>query len=67
MDRQWTDWFEGLAIPLEDNGEAPLTGLVVDQVALHDLLRKVRDLDRPLLSAFASEPTVQMRHVANSN
>jgi hypothetical protein len=47
---QWTEWFGGLAITLEDNGDTLLTGLVVDQVALHGLLRKVRDLGMPLLS-----------------
>ena len=41
---QWTDWFGGLTITLEDNGETLLTGQVVDQAALHGLLRKVRDL-----------------------
>jgi hypothetical protein len=50
LDRQWTDWFEGLAITLEDNGETLLTGPVVDQAALHGLLKKVRDLGMPLLS-----------------
>jgi hypothetical protein len=47
---QWTDWFEGLTLTLEDNGETLLTGAVVDQAALHGLLRKVRDLGMPLLS-----------------
>jgi hypothetical protein len=47
---QWTDWFEGLTITLEDNGETLLTGPVVDQAALHSLLKKVRDLGMPLLS-----------------
>ena len=50
LGREWTDWFEGLAITLEDNGETLLTGPVVDQAALHGLLRKVRDLGIPLLS-----------------
>ena len=50
LGREWTDWFEGLAITLEDNGETLLTGPVVDQAALHGLLRKVRDLGMPLLS-----------------
>src|SRR6266567_8314273 len=44
LDNRWTDWFEGLTITLEDNGETLLTGPVVDQAALHGLLRKVRDL-----------------------
>jgi hypothetical protein len=47
---QWTDWFGGLTITLEDNGDTLLTGLVVDQAALHGLLKKVRDLGMPLLS-----------------
>ena len=47
---QWTDWFEGLAITLEENGETLITGPVVDQAALHGLLRKVRDLGMPLLA-----------------
>ena len=49
---QWTEWFEGLTITLEDNGETLLTGPVVDQSALHGLLRKVRDLGMPLLSVI---------------
>jgi len=50
LGRQWTDWFSGLAITLEDNGDTLLTGLIVDQAALHGLLRKVRDLALPLIS-----------------
>jgi len=47
---QWTEWFGGLTITLEDNGDTRLTGPVVDQAALHGLLKKVRDLGLPLLS-----------------
>jgi hypothetical protein len=50
LGREWTDWFEGLTITLESNGETLLTGSVVDQAALHGLLKKVRDLGIPLLS-----------------
>ncbi len=53
---QWADWFEGLTITLEDNGEALLTGPVVDQAALHGVLRKVRDLGMPLLSIVCVKP-----------
>ncbi len=60
LDRQWTDWFEGLAITLEDNGDTLLTGPVVDQAALHGLLRKVRDLGMPLLSVTQSEKGEQV-------
>jgi hypothetical protein len=46
----WTDWFEGLTITREDNGDTLLTGPVVDQAALFGLLKKVRDLGMPLVS-----------------
>ncbi len=53
---RWTDWFGGLTISLEDNGDTLLAGPVVDQAALHGLLRKVRDLGMPLLSVKRVEP-----------
>ena len=49
---QWTDWFGGLTVTLEDNGETLLTGPVADQAALHGLLRRVRDLGIPLVSVI---------------
>jgi len=56
LGREWTDWFEGLTITLEDNGETLLTGAVVDQAALYGLLRKVRDVGMPLLSVVCMKP-----------
>ncbi len=56
LGRQWADWFEGLTIRLEDNGETLLTGSVVDQAALHGLLKKVRDLAMPLVSVIRVKP-----------
>jgi hypothetical protein len=53
---EWTDWFGGLTITLEDNGDTLLTGPVIDQAALHGLLKKVRDLGMPLLSVIYVEP-----------
>jgi hypothetical protein len=46
----WSDWFDGLAITWEDNGDTLLTGRVADQAALHGLLRKIRDLGVTLVS-----------------
>lgn len=54
---QWTDWFEGLVITLDDNGHTLLTGPVVDQAALHGLLKKVRDLGMPLISVDPVNPS----------
>ena len=52
LGRDWTDWFGGLTLTLEDNGETLLTGPVIDQAALHGLLKKVRDVGMPLLSVI---------------
>ncbi len=52
---QWTHWFEGLTITLEENGDTLLTGAVIDQAALYGLLRKVRDLGMPLVSVIRVE------------
>ena len=55
LDDRWSDWFEGLTITLEENGDTLLTGPVVDQAALHGLLKKVRDLGMPLVSVSPVE------------
>ena len=56
LDRRWTEWFGGVTITLEDDGDTLLTGPVEDQSALHGLLRKVRDLGMPLISAIRVKP-----------
>ncbi len=56
LGRHWTDWFEGLTITALDNGETLLTGPVVDQAALHGLLKKVRDGGMSLVSVTRVKP-----------
>ncbi len=53
---QWAEWFGGLAVTLEENGDTLLTGPVADQAALHGLLKKVRDLGTPLISVNRVRP-----------
>jgi hypothetical protein len=55
LDSRWADWFEGLTITL-DGGDTLITGPVVDQAALHGLLKRVRDLGMPLVSVSPAEP-----------
>jgi len=52
---EWTGWFAGMVISLEDNGHTILSGQVKDQAVLYGLLKKVRDLGMPLVSVSSSE------------
>lgn len=56
LSQQWTDWFGGLSVTREENGDTLLTGPVIDQAALYGLLKKVRDLGMPLVSVKRLEP-----------
>lgn len=53
---QWTNWFEGLTVTRENNGDTTITGTVVDQAALHGLLKRVRDFGLVLVSVNQIKP-----------
>ena len=63
---QWAEWFGGLTITLEENGETLMGGPVAGQAALHGLLKKVRDLGLPLISAVRIEPARQWRETSTA-
>ena len=54
LDANWKEWFDGMeiAVSCDEQGKiaTTMTGLVVDQVALHGLLVRIRDLGLLLLS-----------------
>jgi len=68
---QWTQWFNGMRVTVNETGETTLHGRVTDQAALYGLLSRLRDLALPLLSVTrveldpeaASAPVAQGKHV----
>ncbi len=52
----WSDWFEGLAIRNEPNGETTLSGMLSDQAMLFGLLNKIQALNLILISVNRSCP-----------
>ena len=52
LDDRWIEWFDGLSFTHHSDGTTILAGPVVDQAALHGLLRKVRNLALTLVSVI---------------
>jgi len=50
LDAHWQDWFDGLTITLTDDGNTILNGVIVDQAALHGVLKKISNLGLTLIS-----------------
>lgn len=59
LGQQWKEWFDGLTITLDKDGNTLLSGPVEDQAALHGILKRIRDVGMPLLSVNAIEPKNQ--------
>ena len=53
---RWSDWFEGLAIHNDPNGETTLSGSLTDQAALFGVLNKIHALNLTLISLNRSSP-----------
>jgi hypothetical protein len=49
---RWSDWFEGLAIYKDPDGETVLRGPLSDQAALFGVLTRIHDLNLVLISVF---------------
>ena len=54
LDQSWAEWLANPTITYDAEGNTILTGPLIDQAALHGLLRKIRDLNLPLISVTTS-------------
>ena len=50
IDESWSEWFDGFVFTHESDGTTTLTGGIIDQAALHGLLKRIRDLGLTLIS-----------------
>jgi hypothetical protein len=50
LDAHWAAWFVGMTVTGGPDGTTTITGQLIDQAALHGVLRKIRDLGLTLLS-----------------
>lgn len=64
LDSYWQEWFQGLTITNEENGEALLSGLVADQAALYGILTRIHHLGLLLLALHTKEVTQEYGHTA---
>ena len=66
LDTKWTEWFYGLTITHERDGATTLHGPLPDQIVLHSVLDRIRDMNLPLLSVNKIAPDGQtINHEAN--
>ncbi len=59
LEPRWAAWFDGMTLTCEGDGTTTIHGPVVDQAALHGVLRKLRDVGLPLISLRQVPPGVR--------
>jgi hypothetical protein len=64
LDQRWSDWFAGLRLTHLEGNETLLSGLLLDQAALHGLLERIRDLNLTLISVSCGGPSTAPSSVA---
>jgi hypothetical protein len=56
VDSSWSEWFDGLDVTLQKNGETLIAGPIPDQAVLQGILTKVFNLRLPLVSVKRIQP-----------
>jgi hypothetical protein len=50
LDTKWSEWFYGMTITHERDGATTLCGPLPDQIVLHSVLDRIRDMNLQLVS-----------------
>jgi hypothetical protein len=56
LDSSWSEWFDGLKVTPQENGETLIAGLIPDQAVLQGILTKVFNLRLPLVLVRRVQP-----------
>ena len=59
LDTEWSEWFYGITITHERDGTTTLRGPLPDQIVLHSVLDRIRDMNLPLISINRIAPDGQ--------
>ena len=66
LDTQWAEWLYGLTITHEHDGTTTLYGPLPDQMVLHSVLDRMRDMNLQLISINQIAPDGQtINHEVN--
>ena len=63
LDDRWAAWLGGLRVE-NDGTQTMISGLLADQLALHAVLAKIRDLGLCLISVHRLEPGEERKETA---
>lgn len=55
LDARWGAWFDGFSLTHAEDGTTVLAGFIVDQAALHGVLRRLGDVGLPIVSVTPAD------------
>jgi hypothetical protein len=60
LDKEWSEWLEGMAITHDTHGDTTLNGVIADQSALYGLLSKLRELGLELITVNSVDHAIEV-------
>ena len=64
LDERWKDWFDGMSIANQENGEVFLHGVVQDQSTLVGIINQIHNLNLELISVTCEDQINQREDCA---